>query len=140
MPESTLVNTRLGENQMCCKVLISQIRVLILIAFTICIGDRAYAQGVITITDQNFNEEIIHAKGLVLVHFWAPWAGPSRKLAPIIEQVSKDYQGKVRVGKLNVDDNMKTPRQYNVQSIPTLILWSNGQVRERLTGGFRVKL
>jgi thioredoxin len=120
-------------------MIIRAIRLSVLVGFITCLTGRVFAQEVITITDQNFEEEVIHAREPVLVHFYAQWAGPSRKLAPIIEQVSRDYRGRLKVGKLNVDDNTKIPKQYNVQSIPTLILWTNGRERERLTGAISLE-
>ena len=91
-----------------------------------------------TFTDTNFNLEVLGAKGLVLVDFWAEWCGPCRALAPIVEQLSGDYSGRVKVGKLDVDENQATMTKYQVRGIPTLILFKDGQVAEQIVG-FRPK-
>lgn len=86
----------------------------------------------VELTDGNFQDEA--AKGLVLVDFWAPWCGPCRMVGPIIEQLSGDYAGKIKVGKLNVDDNPKTAMSFRVMSIPTVILFKDGKPVETLVG------
>jgi thioredoxin 1 len=83
-------------------------------------------------TDGNFNQET--TEGLALVDFWAPWCGPCRMVGPVIEELSKDYEGKIKVGKLNVDDNQETAMKYRVMSIPTVILFKDGQPVETMVG------
>ena len=83
-------------------------------------------------TDSNFTDET--KEGLVLVDFWAPWCGPCRMVGPIIEELAGDYEGKVKVGKLNVDDNQKTAMGFQVMSIPTVILFKNGEPVETMVG------
>jgi len=78
-------------------------------------------------TDQNFKQQVLENKLPVVVDFWAPWCGPCRMVSPIIEELAKDYAGKVVVGKMNVDDNPQVAGQYNVMSIPTVMLFKNGQ-------------
>ena len=85
-------------------------------------------------TDQNFKSEVLDSKTPVLVDFWAEWCAPCRMVAPIVEKISKDYVGKLKVGKLNVDDNSETPQRYGVQGIPTLILFKGGQVATQMVG------
>ena len=92
------------------------------------------ADNIITVGDTNFENEVIKSSVPVLVDFWAEWCGPCRMLAPTIEALANDYNGKVRVAKLNVDENMETSMRYGVQSIPTLLLFKNGQVAGQLIG------
>ncbi len=83
-------------------------------------------------TDSNFTTEA--SEGLVLVDFWAPWCGPCRMVGPVIEELSNDYEGRVKVGKLNVDENQQTAMSFRVMSIPTVILFKDGQPVETLVG------
>ena len=87
-----------------------------------------------TFTDQNFKNEVLDSNIPVLVDFWAEWCGPCKMVAPIVEKIAKDYSGKLKVGKLNVDDNPEMPAQYGVQGIPTLLLFRAGKVSQRLVG------
>ena len=84
------------------------------------------------LTDNNFKGEI--SQGLTLVDFWAPWCGPCRMIAPVVEEIASQYEGKVKVGKLNVDDNQQVAMQFKVMSIPTLILFKDGQPVEGVVG------
>jgi len=70
----------------------------------------------------------------VLIDFWAPWCAPCRAIAPVVEELAKEYQGKIKVVKLNVDDNPQTPQRYGVRGIPNLILFQGGNVREQIVG------
>ncbi len=88
----------------------------------------------ITLNDDNFESEVLNSEIPVLVDFWAEWCGPCRALAPAIEEIAEDYEGKVKVGKLNVDENPGAPSAYDVRSIPTLIVFKNGAVLERIVG------
>ena len=87
----------------------------------------------IHITDANFNETLKNNK-VALIDFWAGWCGPCRALAPTVEELARDYSGKVLVGKLDVDENPKTAECYQVYSIPTLIVFKDGSEVERLVG------
>lgn len=89
-------------------------------------------------TDQNFEEEVLKSTAPVLVDFWAVWCGPCQMMGPVVEELSKDLEGKAKVGKLNVDENPKTAERYGVMSIPTLILFKNGQITKTIVG-FRNK-
>ncbi|MDV6375141.1 thioredoxin [Deinococcus arenicola] len=84
------------------------------------------------LTDSNFNDEI--SSGLTLVDFWAPWCGPCRIIGPMVEELAGQYEGRVKIGKVNVDENPKTQGQYRVMSIPTLILFKDGQPVEGVVG------
>ncbi len=84
------------------------------------------------LTDANFKGEI--GSGLTLVDFWAPWCGPCRMVAPVVEELASQYEGRVKVGKVNVDDNQNTAMQYRVMSIPTLILFKDGEPVEAVIG------
>ncbi|MEW6420975.1 MAG: thioredoxin [Deinococcota bacterium] len=86
----------------------------------------------VELTDSNFQSET--AQGLTLVDFWAPWCGPCRIIAPVVEELASQYEGRVKVGKLNVDDNPGVSGQYRVMSIPTLILFKDGQPVEGMVG------
>jgi thioredoxin 1 len=86
------------------------------------------------LTDENFKSEIMDASTPALVDFWAVWCGPCRAIAPVVEELAVQYEGKLKIGKLNVDENPKTPGQYGIRAIPTLILFKNGTVVEQITG------
>lgn len=89
----------------------------------------------LTLTDQNFEQEIIKSKGPALVDFWAPWCGPCRLMGPIVDKLAEEYNGKaIKIGKMNVDENSTTPSKFGVMSIPTLIFFKNGKPMEQLVG------
>lgn len=90
------------------------------------------AKEVKTLTDATFDADV--AKGDVIVDFWAPWCGPCRMVAPVIEQIAEQHGDKVTVGKLNVDENPATARKYGVMSIPTIILFKDGQPAKTVIG------
>lgn len=92
------------------------------------------AEGITTLSDTTFDEEIAGADAPVLVDFWAEWCGPCKMIAPILEDVASENAGKIKVAKLNVDDNPDIARRYDVMSIPTLILFKDGQPAKRMVG------
>ena len=85
-------------------------------------------------TDQNFESEVLKAEQPVVVDFWAPWCGPCRVVSPVIEELAKEYKGKVKVGKLNVDENSHMAGHYGVMSIPSVIFFKNGQPVKTMIG------
>jgi thioredoxin 1 len=87
-----------------------------------------------TFTDQNFDQEVLQSKTPVLVDFWAVWCAPCIFVSPIIEELAKEYQGKVKVGKLNVDENSQTAGQYGIMSIPSILIFKNGNPVKTLIG------
>jgi thioredoxin 1 len=90
---------------------------------------------VVTLTEATFRSEVLDAKTPVLVDFWAPWCGPCRAIAPTVDDLARVYRGRVKVGKLNVDDNPETARRYQVRSIPTLVVFKDGKIVQGLIGG-----
>ncbi len=92
------------------------------------------AEKVQTFTDANFDQAVLKAASPVLVDFWAEWCGPCLRMAPTVDALAGEYDGKVVVGKLNVDHNPSTPMTYGVRGIPTLMLFKGGQVVEQIVG------
>lgn len=106
----------------------------------ICGKCRASLEGVIgtgrpqEINDSAFNKEVIAYPGTVLVDCWAPWCGPCRMVAPILDELASEYRGRVKIVKLNTDENPGISSQYNIQSIPTMLIFRNGAQVDRMTG------
>ena len=88
----------------------------------------------IVLNDDNFESEVLNSEIPVLVDLWAEWCGPCSALAPVIEEIAEDYDGKLKVGKLNVDENPGVPSAYDIRSIPTLLVFKDGAVQDRLVG------
>ena len=88
----------------------------------------------VTVTDQSFSREVLSTPGVVLLDCWAPWCGPCRMIGPIMEQLAAEAQGRYRVAKLNVDDNPRTASQFQIQSIPTMLIFKDGKLVDRLIG------
>ncbi|MBM4208018.1 MAG: thioredoxin TrxA [Gammaproteobacteria bacterium] len=89
---------------------------------------------VIHVNDSDFNEKVVNATGPVLVDYWAEWCGPCKMIAPVLDEIAKDYEGKLTIAKLNIDDNPATPQHYGVRGIPTLMLFMDGEVEGTKVG------
>lgn len=88
----------------------------------------------IVITDANFESEVVKSTTPVLVDFWAVWCGPCQMQGPIVEEIAKDFAGKAKVGKMNVDENPSVPQKFGIMSIPTLMIFKGGQVVKQFVG------
>lgn len=92
------------------------------------------SENVSTFTDANFDRDVLQSNIPVLVDFWATWCAPCKAIAPLIDTIADEYAGKIKVGKVNVDENQATPGKYGVRGIPTIILFKNGAVLEQVVG------
>jgi len=92
------------------------------------------SENLFTFTDENFEGEVLKAEEPVLVDFWATWCAPCKMIAPIIESVADEFKGKVKVGKVNVDENNGVSVKYGIKGIPTLLLFKSGEIREQVVG------
>ncbi|MBI1348075.1 thioredoxin [bacterium] len=92
------------------------------------------AGNVVEFTDDNFETEVLQSAQPVLVDFWAPWCGPCRLIAPTVEELSNDFAGRAKVGKLNTDENPKVASSYGISAIPTVLLFKGGQIVDKFVG------
>ena len=92
------------------------------------------SDAIIEVSDSNFESEVVNSDVPVLVDFWAPWCGPCRAIAPMVEEISASYAGKIKVGKMNVDENQSTTMKFGIRSIPTLIMFKGGEAVDQIIG------
>ena len=89
---------------------------------------------IVTLTVENFDQEVIKSATPVLVDFWAEWCGPCKMVAPILDELATEYDGKVKIGKVNIDDHQSLATEYGIRAIPTLLLFKGGQVADQIVG------
>jgi thioredoxin 1 len=92
------------------------------------------SEHIVHVTDQTFEPEVLKSDLPVLVDYWAEWCGPCKAIAPILDEIAREYGGKLKVAKLDVDANVEVPKKYNIRGIPTLMLFKNGNVEEQIVG------
>lgn len=92
------------------------------------------SENIVYVTDDTFDDEIIKAEGPVLVDYWADWCGPCKMIAPILDEIAGEYEGKLKIAKLNIDENPVTPPKFGIRGIPTLMLFKNGNVEATKVG------
>ncbi len=92
------------------------------------------SERMVHVTDDNFESEVLNSSEPVLVDYWAEWCGPCKMIAPILDEIAEEYAGKIRVAKLNIDDNPQTPPKYGIRGIPTLMLFKGGNVEATKVG------
>jgi thioredoxin 1 len=97
-------------------------------------GEKILSDKITYVTDDTFEAEVVNAEGPVLVDYWADWCGPCKMIAPILDEIADEYDGKLKVAKLNIDENPATPPKFGIRGIPTLMLFKNGNVEATKVG------
>jgi thioredoxin 1 len=92
------------------------------------------SENIVNVTDASFEEEVVKAEGPVLVDYWAEWCGPCKMIAPVLEEIAKEYDGQLKICKLNIDENNETPPKFGIRGIPTLMLFKGGNVEATKVG------
>jgi len=92
------------------------------------------AANILTLTDSNFSEEVTSSSKPVLVDFWAEWCGPCKMIAPLLDELASEYDGRIKIGKVNIDDHQGLATQHGIRAIPTLLVFKNGEVAEQIVG------
>ena len=92
------------------------------------------SSGIVHVTDSSFEEEVLNTSEPVLVDYWAEWCGPCKMIGPVLEEIANEYSGKIKIAKLNIDENPATPPKYGIRGIPTLMLFKNGNVEATKVG------
>ncbi|MBE9396885.1 thioredoxin TrxA [Pontibacterium sp. N1Y112] len=92
------------------------------------------SENIVNVTDASFEEDVLKAEGAVLVDYWAEWCGPCKMIAPVLEEIAKEYEGQLKVCKLNIDENNDTPPKFGIRGIPTLMLFKGGNVEATKVG------
>src|SRR5262245_19106184 len=97
-------------------------------------GESPMTDRIVHVTDATFEKEVLKCEDPVLVDYWAEWCGPCKVIAPVLEEIAEEYAGKLKIAKLNIDDNAKTPQTYSIRGIPTLMLFKDGNVEATKVG------
>ena len=116
------------------KVLYNRLPETLVSSFQLSHREANVSEQIVYVTDTTFEQEVLQSQTPVLVDYWAEWCGPCKMIAPILDEVAKEYSGKLKIAKLNIDENASTPPKYGIRGIPTLMLFKNGNVEATKVG------